>query len=85
MRSPCCLYVFIPFPERLKAWIVEPEETVVARQQLGKIFPAETNTQVIIEVPLDAMISVQSVSYQILDIQWKESRRLVIFLVTLYI
>jgi hypothetical protein len=67
MKSSCCLCVCVPFPESLKAGIVEPEETVVARQQLGKMFPAATNTQAIIEVPLDAMLSMRSVSHQILD------------------
>jgi hypothetical protein len=35
MRSPCCLS-----PQCLKAAIVEPEETAVARQRLRKHVPA---------------------------------------------
>jgi hypothetical protein len=43
---------------------MEPEETSVARQLLGKYGPAATNTHAAIEL-LDAVFSMQSVSYQI--------------------
>jgi hypothetical protein len=44
MRSLCCLCV--PPPQCLKAEIVAPEETIVARQRLDKHFLAATNTKV---------------------------------------
>jgi hypothetical protein len=36
----------------LKAWIVEPEETFIARQRLGKHVPATMNAEATIEVLL---------------------------------
>jgi hypothetical protein len=45
----------------LKAGIVETEETSIARQRLGKHFPAATNTQATIEVMLETMFSIRSV------------------------
>jgi hypothetical protein len=46
MKSPCCLYVWclydFMFHLRLKAIIVEPKETVFARQLLSKLVPAAT-------------------------------------------
>jgi hypothetical protein len=51
----------------MKAGIVEPKELAVARQRLDKHVPATTNTQATIEL-LDAVFSVRSVSYQILNV-----------------
>jgi hypothetical protein len=45
---------------------MEPEETAVARKLLCKQVPAATNTHAIIEL-LDAVFSMQSVSYEILN------------------
>jgi hypothetical protein len=53
-----------PLPSRLKAGTVEPEETAVARQWLGKHVPWATNTHATIEL-LDEVFSTLSVSYQI--------------------
>jgi hypothetical protein len=50
MRSPCCLYVYLPL--------------IVARQRLGKHFPAATNTYATTEELLEASFSIRSVSYQ---------------------
>jgi hypothetical protein len=47
-----------------QAGIVEPEETAVARQRLGKYVFAATNTQATTEELLDAVISMPFVSYQ---------------------
>jgi hypothetical protein len=44
MRSPCFLGVRV-CPQRLKSGIVEPQGTAIARQRLGKLVPAATNTQ----------------------------------------
>jgi hypothetical protein len=52
--------------ERLKAGMVEPEDTAVARQRLGKHVPATTNTHETDEL-LDAVFSMRFVSYQILN------------------
>jgi hypothetical protein len=57
MRSPCCLCVCVP--------------SNVARQRLGKRFPAVKNTHEIIEELLGAVFSVRSVSYQILYLSVK--------------
>jgi hypothetical protein len=43
---------------------VEPEETAVGMQRLSKDFPEATNTDATIEDFLDAVLSVESVSYQ---------------------
>jgi hypothetical protein len=51
----------------LKARILKPEETVIARQRLGKHFPAATNTRAKKEGLLDAVFSMRSLSYQILN------------------
>jgi hypothetical protein len=50
----------------------------VARQWIGKHFSAATNTQSAIEELLDVVFSMNSVTYQILSMQWKKSRRLVL-------
>jgi hypothetical protein len=63
MRSPCCLYV----PQCLKSGIKESEENAVAMQRLAKHIPMSTNTHATVEV-LDALFSVLSVSYEILDV-----------------
>jgi hypothetical protein len=47
---------------------VEPEETAVARQWLGKNLPAKADTHATIEELLDAVFSMLSVSHQILNI-----------------
>jgi hypothetical protein len=47
---------------------VQPEETVVARQRPGKYVPAAANTHATTEEMVDAMFSVLTVSYQILNI-----------------
>jgi hypothetical protein len=52
-----------------QAGIVDPEEKVIARQWLGKHVPATKNTQATTEEMLDAVLSMRSVSYQILDMQ----------------
>jgi hypothetical protein len=49
-------------PER---WIVEPEETTIARQRVGKHVPVAMNTHTAIEELLDMVFSVWSVSDQI--------------------
>jgi hypothetical protein len=54
--------VCIPF-YLLKSGIMEPEETVVTRQRLGKHFAAAMNTRATIEKVLDAGFSMWSVSY----------------------
>jgi hypothetical protein len=36
--------VYVHVPQNLKSEIVDPEETAVARQRLGKHVPATTNT-----------------------------------------
>jgi hypothetical protein len=51
---------------------VEPEEMAAARQGLGKLLTAATNTHPTIEELLDAVISMRSVSYQIL--RYKETK-----------
>jgi hypothetical protein len=48
---------------------------IVARQRLGKHVPAVKNPHATITKPLDAVFSMLSGSYQILNMQWKESRR----------
>jgi hypothetical protein len=50
---------------RLKAGIVESEETGIARQRLSKEVPAATNTQARIEL-LDAAFSIRSLLYYII-------------------
>jgi hypothetical protein len=45
MRSPCCLCVCVSVAPPQQAGIVEPEETAVARQRLGKHVPAAMNTR----------------------------------------
>jgi hypothetical protein len=40
---------------------VEPEETFITRQRLGKHVPAGTNTQATIKVLLETMFSIRSV------------------------
>jgi hypothetical protein len=67
MRSFFCLCD--PPPQLVKAGIVEPEETVVARQRLGNHFPAATNTHATVEELMDVVFSMRSVSYQILNMQ----------------
>jgi hypothetical protein len=64
-------------PQCLKAGTAEPEETVITRQQLRKNVPAEINTHTATEELLNAEFSVRSMFYQISNMQWKESRRLV--------
>jgi hypothetical protein len=54
MRSPCCLCACV-------------SRVNVARQRLGKHVPDATNTHVIEEL-LDAVFSVWSVSYQIINV-----------------
>jgi hypothetical protein len=46
---------------RLKAGIVEPEETSIARKQFRKHVPAATNTQATIEELVEMVFSVGSV------------------------
>jgi hypothetical protein len=46
---------------------VEAEEMAIARQWLDKHVPAVTNTYATIEELLDAVFSMQSVSYQIIN------------------
>jgi hypothetical protein len=54
MISPCCLCVCVfPF--------------IAARQRLGKQIPKLTNTHATVEELLDAVFSMRSVSYQILN------------------
>jgi hypothetical protein len=60
MRLPCCV------PPK-QAVIVEPEDTAVARQRLGKHVQAATNAHATTEELLDAVFSMQSGSYQILN------------------
>jgi hypothetical protein len=55
------------YPHHLKARTVEPEETPVAKQWLSKYVPVAANTRATIERLLDMMFSMQSVSYQILN------------------
>jgi hypothetical protein len=43
------------------AWIVDPEETLIARQRLGEHIRAATNTQATVEVLLEMMFSIRSV------------------------
>jgi hypothetical protein len=64
MRSSCCLCVFLSPPFCLKAGIVEPEETVISRQRLGKYFVAAMNTHATVDELLDAMIFMRSVTFQ---------------------
>jgi hypothetical protein len=59
MRSSSC--------QHLKAGIVEPEETDVARQRLNKHFPTETSTHATIKELLGTVFSMQFVSYQIIN------------------
>jgi hypothetical protein len=46
---------------RLKAGIMEPEETYFASRRLGKHVPAAKNTQATLEVFLETMFSIRSV------------------------
>jgi hypothetical protein len=46
---------------------VEPEETAVDRQRLGKYIPVAMNVHATIEELLDVVFSVWSMSYQILN------------------
>jgi hypothetical protein len=69
MRSSSCLCAQPSHPQHLKAGILEPEETAVAVQQLGKHVPMVTNTHATIEGLLDAVFSMLSVLYQILNMQ----------------
>jgi hypothetical protein len=57
MRSPCCLYICVCVSP---ITIVEPEVTAVV------VF-AVTNTQATIEEILDAVFSMGSVSYQVIN------------------
>jgi hypothetical protein len=50
---------------------VESEETIIARQRLGKDVPAVTNTQATKEEMLDMVFSMPSLSYQIFSMQRK--------------
>jgi hypothetical protein len=50
----------------MKAGIVEPEGTTISMQRLGKRVPTATNTHAGIKL-LDAVFSMRSVSYQILN------------------
>jgi hypothetical protein len=52
---------------------VEPEETAVARQPLGKHVPGATNAHSTIKELLDAVFSMRSEWYQILNI-WLTSK-----------
>jgi hypothetical protein len=54
MRSPCCVCV-----RRMKSGIMEPEETVVSRQRLGKHVLAANNTHGTTEELLDAVFSMR--------------------------
>jgi hypothetical protein len=47
----------------------------VARQRLGKHVPPATNIHATTEELLDEVFSMQPMSYQIFNMQWKESRR----------
>jgi hypothetical protein len=62
--------------QRLKAIIMEPEETAVARQEVGKHVPAAMNTHAIIEL-LDAVflyaIRVISNTQHIVKEKWATS------------
>jgi hypothetical protein len=53
--------------QRLKFGIMKAEETDFARQRLGKHISAATNTHATIYELLDAVFSMRSVSYQILN------------------
>jgi hypothetical protein len=55
-------------PQSLKARIVDPEETAVAKQRLSKHIPTATNTEAKIEELLKAVFSMLSMSHQIFKI-----------------
>jgi hypothetical protein len=48
---------------------MEPEETVVTRQQLRKLVPAAANIHGTTEEQFDEVFSMRSVSYEILNMQ----------------
>jgi hypothetical protein len=66
MGSACCLCVCIPLNN---PGIMGPEETTVARQQLGKYFPVRTSTNTTIEEMFVAVFSKSSLPYRILKMQ----------------
>jgi hexokinase len=69
MKSPSCLRVCMPpSPHRLKAGIVELQETTFDMQRLSKHFPEEINTHETIDELFDAVFSMLSASYKILSI-----------------
>jgi hypothetical protein len=55
---------------RLKAEIVEPQETSIHRQRLRKPVPAGTGTYVTIEVSLETVFSIRSVQRVIKEESW---------------
>jgi hypothetical protein len=73
-----CLEVGPPFRRRedLTAWAVEPEDTPIARQQVGKDFPAAKNTHPTIEKLSDAVLPMSPVPYQILSTEWKKRKEI---------
>jgi hypothetical protein len=50
-----------------QAGALESEENAVTRQRLGKHFPAATNTHATVEELLDAVFSMWSLSFQVLN------------------
>jgi hypothetical protein len=57
---------------------MEQEETVFARHGICKHGPSATNTYATVEELFEAEFSMRFVSYQIMNTQRKESRRLVL-------
>jgi hypothetical protein len=55
---------------------MEPEVMADARQRLGEHFPMATDIHATIKEMLGAVFSMRSVSYLILNKQWKKKRRL---------
>jgi hypothetical protein len=77
MWSPCCLCIRLS----VHAWvsIVDSEETDVAEQRHDRYLPVATNEHAAIEEPMDMVFSVLSMACGvIINLQWKESRRLVL-------
>jgi hypothetical protein len=75
---------YVPYLKKIKEGLWEqlavcasPYLPTAVRRRLGKHLPAATNTHIRTELT-DVVFSVRSVSYQILNMQWKESRRLVL-------
>jgi hypothetical protein len=64
MRSPCCVSVWRPPSQRLKAGLMEPEDKAGGRQWLGKQVIAANNTHATIEELLDEVFSMRPVADQ---------------------